>query len=259
MALPRSIASIAGERAVARGGGMITHDAPMSQNETTLIGGRTTLGVVRLGETVRRPPTPNLGFVRALLRHLEAVGFDGAPRYLGTDESGREIYSYIPGVVPAELGEHDDKTLENAARLIRAYHDATAPLFATPSAQKVCIEVACHNDLSPCNTVFRDGHPVAFIDFDAAAPGSRSYDLGYAAWLWLDLGNPDRSTAEQVRRLRVFLAAYGSGPSEAEVIAAALERQAILIAEGMRTGNTAMSDWAANCSHWTRQQMRPAL
>jgi len=197
--------------------------------------------------------------VRALLRHLEAAGFDGAPRYLGADESAREIYSYIPGVVPPELGEHDDKTLENAARLIRTYHDATALLFATPSAQKICIEVVCHNDLSPCNTVFRDGRPVALIDFDAAAPGSRSYDLGYAAWLWLDLGNPDRSAEEQVQRLRVFLAAYGSGPSEAEVIGAALERQAILIAEAKRTGNTATSDWAANCSRWTLQQMRIEL
>jgi hypothetical protein len=91
----------------------------MSRNKTTLIGGRATSGVVRLGEAVRRPPTPNVGFVRALLRHLEAVGFDGAPRYLSSDESGREMYSYIPGVVPAELGEHDDKTLENTARLIR--------------------------------------------------------------------------------------------------------------------------------------------
>jgi hypothetical protein len=231
----------------------------MNQDETALVGGRTTRGVVRLGETVRRPPTPNAHFVRGLLRHLEAAGFDGAPRHLGVDENGREIYSYISGVVPPELGEHDDETLENAARLIRTYHDATALLFATPSARKVCIEVACHNDLSPCNTVFRDGRPVALIDFDAAAPGSRSYDLGYAAWLWLDLGDPDRSAEKQIRRLRVFLAAYGPGPSEAEVIRSALERQAILIAEGKRTGNTAMSDWAANCSRWTRQQMRIEL
>jgi hypothetical protein len=227
----------------------------MSQNETILAGGRTTSSVVRLGETVRRPPTPNVGFVRSLLRHLEAVGFDGAPRYLGSDETGREMYSYIPGVVPDELGDYDDATLGNAARLISCYHDATASLFATLPAQKVGIEVACHNDLSPCNTVFRDGRPVAFIDFASAAPGSRSYDLGYAAWLWLDLGNPSRSAEEQTRRLRVFLAAYGSNPREPDVIGAALERQAILVAEGTRTGNTAMSDWATNCLRWTRRHM----
>jgi hypothetical protein len=115
----------------------------------------------------------------------------GRPAIFGTDASGREIFSFMPGAVPAELANHDDTTLQEVARLIRAYHDATAPLFATPSARKACIEVACHNDLSPCNTVFRDRRPVAFIDFDAAAPGSRAWDLGYAAWLWLDLGNPE--------------------------------------------------------------------
>jgi thiamine kinase-like enzyme len=145
--------------------------------------------------------------------------------------------------------------LENAARLIRALHDATAPLFDTPSAANAGIEIACHNDLSPCNTVFRDGRPVAFIDFDAATPRSRAYDLGYAAWLWLDLGNPNRSAEEQLRRLRLFLAAYGSGPSEADVIAAAIERQTILIAEGTRTGNIAPSAWAKDCREWTVRHM----
>jgi Phosphotransferase enzyme family len=226
----------------------------MSQNETILLGGRTTR-VVRIGETVRRPPSQNAEFVRFLLRHLELAGFNGAPGHLGTDESGREIFSYVPGAVAAELGDHDDTTLEDVARLIRAYHDATAPLFATPSAQKACIEVACHNDLSPCNTVFRNGRPVAFIDFDAAAPGSRSWDLGYAAWLWLDLGNPDRFAKEQVRRLRVFLAAYGLGPSEAQIIGATLERQTILISEADRTGNIAMSSWATDCKDWTVRHM----
>jgi hypothetical protein len=193
------------------------------------------------------------GLVRALLWHLDAVGFDGAPRYLGSDDAGREIFTYIRGAVPAELSDYDDKTLAEAARLIRRYHDATSSLFETASAQKAGIEVACHNDLSPCNTVFRQGRPVAFIDFDAAVPGSRSYDLGYAAWLWLDLGNSGASAAEQVRRLRVFLAAYGPVPSETEVIGATFLRQSILIAEGARTGNIPMRDWAIKCRHWTVQ------
>jgi len=234
-----------------------SHHKSMSQNETILPGGRTTPVVVRIGETVRRPPSQNAEFVRSLLRHLELAGFDGAPRYLGTDASGREIFSFMPGAVPAELENHDDTTLQEVARLIRAYH-ATAPLFATPSARKACIEVACHNDLSPCNTVFRDRRPVAFIDFDAAAPGSRSWDLGYAAWLWLDLGNPEHSANEQLRRLRLFAAAYGSGPSEAQIIGATLERQTILISEANRSGNTAMSCWARDCREWTVRHMPTA-
>ncbi len=35
--------------------------------------------------------------MHALLRHLEARGFAGAPRVLGLDEQGREVLSYLPG------------------------------------------------------------------------------------------------------------------------------------------------------------------
>jgi hypothetical protein len=125
----------------------------MSREETILVGGRTTAAIVRVGETVRRPPAPNAGFVRSLLRHLEVVEFDGAPRYLGTDVSGREMLTYVPGDVPADLRNYGDETLRDAAHLIRRYHDATVSLFETYSVHKAGIEVACHNDLSPCNTV----------------------------------------------------------------------------------------------------------
>lgn len=103
----------------------------MSENEVALAGGRTTAGVVRVGETIRRPPGSNAGFVRSLLRHLESAGFDGAPRYLGIDEIGRETYSYISGDVPNDLGNYSDDILQDAARLIRRYHDTTSALFGT--------------------------------------------------------------------------------------------------------------------------------
>lgn len=216
--------------------------------------GRTTAGITRIGQTVRRPPSPNAGFVQALLRHLEAVGFQGAPRHLGTDENGRELLSYVPGEVPAHLGRYDDRTLAEAARLIRDYHDATATLFALP-AEQAGVEVACHNDLSPCNVVFREGRPVALIDFDAAAPGSRPYDLGYAAWLWLDLGNSEWSAEEQLRRLRLFLAAYEWSGNEGEIISAVLDRQFGLVTEATRTGNTTLGAWAAECGGWTLKRL----
>ena len=179
--------------------------AAADADEIPLRGGRMTPGVVRAGDTVRRPATANSGFVRDLLRHLAAKRFEGAPGYCGTDARGRDILSFVAGEVPAELGFHDDATLAAAARLIRRFHDAGADLVDTADG----IEVVCHNDLSPCNFVFRDGAPVALIDFDAAAPGLRADDLGYAAWLWLDIGSDEIAPAEQARRLALFLAAYG--------------------------------------------------
>src|SRR5512139_786480 len=94
--------------------------------EIALAGGRTTEGDVRVGDTVRRPTKARAPFVHALLRHLEARGFSGAPRFLGTDSEGRDTLSFLPGDVPAELGHFSDAQLMAAARLLRQLHDATA-------------------------------------------------------------------------------------------------------------------------------------
>jgi hypothetical protein len=55
-------------------------------SEERLVGGDVNV-VVRVGDTVRRPPGPS--GVRSLLEWYERVGFDGAPRFLGFDEQGR--------------------------------------------------------------------------------------------------------------------------------------------------------------------------
>ena len=59
-------------------------------SEIALGGGRVTPGVVRVGDTVRRPAKGNTPFVRILFAELAECGFDAAPRYLGRDEQGRE-------------------------------------------------------------------------------------------------------------------------------------------------------------------------
>jgi hypothetical protein len=68
-------------------------------DEIFLPGGRITHGAVRVGETVRRPENAASSNVRSLLRHLEMKGFSAVLRYLGTDERGRDILTYIPGSV----------------------------------------------------------------------------------------------------------------------------------------------------------------
>jgi serine/threonine protein kinase len=209
--------------------------------EEPLAGGRMTAGVVRIGDTVRRPPQPNSPFVRELLEHLAQAGFGEAPRYLGTDEQGRECFSYLSGEVPPDLGLHSDATLCAAGRLIRGYHDATVG-FVTEA------EVICHNDLSPCNAVFRERLPIALIDFDAAAPGDRLWDLGYAAWLWVDIGNEELARGEQLRRLEVFARAYDPELRAEDVIPVMVQRQREL---GSQPGDGARQAWASDCLQWT--------
>ena len=208
---------------------------------------------MRVGNTVRRPLRANADFVLALLQHLERVGFDAAPRFLGIDEQGREMLSFIEGAVPPDLGWYEDAQLVAAARLIRRYHDAVAgsPLVGDE-------EVVCHNDLSPCNAVFVNGLPIAFIDFDAATPGPHLRDLSYAVWLWLDIGNDEINAREQSRRLRLFCVAYGERATP-EFVEAIVRRQNEVASEIAASVDftdkqrSAGAVWAEHCHEWTMQ------
>lgn len=133
-------------------------------------------------------------FVHGLLRHLEEVSFDGAPRLLGIDERDREILTFLEGEVPSDCRATvwDDRQVAAAGGLLRRFHDATAGTELAGTN-----EVVCHNDYGPWNLVWRESVPVAIIDFDAAAPGRRVDDLGYAIWKHLNLGLIDLAPAEQ--------------------------------------------------------------
>jgi aminoglycoside phosphotransferase (APT) family kinase protein len=218
------------------------------EQDIALTGGRTTANVVRIGHTVRRPVKPRAAFVHELLCHLEKCGFGGAPQFLGIDAAGREMLSFLSGTVPAELGDFSDTQVRAAARLLRGLHDATAD-------SRLCAghEVICHGDASPCNCVFVDGMPAALIDFDAAHPGSRLEDVGYAAWLWLDIGNDDLAVERQGERIAAFFEGYGIDAAEAVTT--------IVLAQVALAGRATLAgvrEWADNCRAWVEQN-RSAL
>ncbi len=222
------------------------------EDEIPLSGGRSTPGVIRVGDTVRRPVGANSRLRHQLLHHLESVDFAFAPRLLGNDPHGREILTYVEGWVPPDLGTFSVRQLREAARLIAAFHEATAG-----SPIRGAHEVVCHGDLNPCNFVFRSGLPVSIIDFDACHQEPRQLDVGYAAWHWLDVGNPDRKPYELGQRLASFLDAYGPF-APADPLSAICEAQAWL-AERCRalqrpTSREAGAErWACNCRAWVLQ------
>jgi hypothetical protein len=225
----------------------------MAESEIALKGGRVTAGVVRLGDTVRRPVTSDRSKQQALLLHLEHVGFDGTPRFLGIDEQGREILSYLSGDVPDDLIECSDQQITAAAQLLRRFHDAT---LGFPLLQASGGEVMCHNDWSPTNAVFRSGLPYALIDFDTVAPGPRSWDLGYSAFTWLDLGNDDYDGAEQIRRLQVFTDAYGLESCDLRLVARqVLARQKHLAQSARVQGKVDLEKWSASAAEWTARHV----
>lgn len=192
-------------------------------DEVLLRGGFTNAGrVTRVGDTVRRPRGPQSAATWALLDHLESVGFDGAPRFLGVDDGGREVLSFVPGEAAIEpYGEwvFTDEALVSVAELLRRYHAAAAsfdpaghawPDFVPPSFREGLIS---HNDPNLDNIIFSDGLAVGLIDFDLAGPGSAAWDVTCAARLWAPLRDerdvPDELRGRSLERLRLFADAYG--------------------------------------------------
>src|SRR5258708_11590597 len=66
--------------------------------EVAVSGGRMTSGMTRRGDRLLRPMGPWSPAVHEYLRYLEAAGFSGSPRVLGT-ESNREVLTFIDGDV----------------------------------------------------------------------------------------------------------------------------------------------------------------
>ena len=203
--------------------------------EIPLLGGEVTEGVVRVGRTVRRPVRPHTPAVHALLRHLEAAGFDGAPRVLGIDAKNREVLTYLPGVVSRRMLPRfitADSTLVSLAELQLGYHQAVAGFDPPPGAQwdgeltrfvDGPPDVICHCDVNLKNVIFRPGpdgpQPYAFIDFDLARPGTRLVDIIQTLRYWAPIADPaDRDpalrNADAPARIAIFCEAYGLSCTE---------------------------------------------
>jgi aminoglycoside phosphotransferase (APT) family kinase protein len=145
------------------------------------------------------------------LRHFEAVGFDGAPRFIGIDEKGREVLSYVKGEAALAPVPAADDAVEHLGRLVRRMHDAQEGFvdrgdWVEPGSGPVI----CFHDYFPPNVIFRKGRPVALIDWDLARPGERAEDVAMAASWWVPLrpdedsrhwGFPLERRGERLRRL----------------------------------------------------------
>jgi hypothetical protein len=188
-----------------------------------LVGGTANRGhVLRIGDTVRRPQRATTAATRALLDHLADVGFPGAPRFLGLDEQGREVLSFVDGTAvtpPYPAWALTDEALVSVAHLMRDFHEAVSSFdpgpYAWPSSppHPFAGELVSHNDPNLDNVVFRDGRAVALIDFDLASPGSRVWDVACAARLWAPLRPDgyidDARRGRALARFRLFADSYG--------------------------------------------------
>lgn len=253
----------------------------------TLYGGTAHRGrVVRVGDTVRKPRRPTDEATHALLQHLQDVGFDAAPKYLGVDSKGREVLTYVHGdavTSPYPTWAMTDAALTSVAELLRHYHQAVAAFDPTPYSwpqsppPPYAGELVSHNDPNLDNVVFQNGRAVALIDFDLASPGSALWDVAAGARLWAPLRmNADITDARRgraLRRFHIFASAYGMDQFEPKELVEAVQLNHdwlySIIQSGAESGSPGLADYwhqaaerAHRTHHWyaaNRQLLTDAL
>lgn len=192
--------------------------------------------VVRVGDTVRRPMGPHSELVHHVLVQLEEADVDCVPRFLGIDEQGREILSYIDGEVagrPWPDWVADPERGVAVARLLRRLDDALVALglpdhtavrswpSGAPEPVGPVASFLGHRDVTPENTVFRDGRAVALLDFDLLSPSSRVDEVAnllqwWAGWVAPEDRDPVFVGVDPGERGRLLVDTYGLSDEDRE-------------------------------------------
>lgn len=225
-----------------------------------LAGGNASGTVVRVGDTVRKPWTDATASVAGFVSALRDQGID-APAHLGRDERGRQVIEFVPGTLAIAGDRLTGDDLRRVGRMIRDIHDASA-MYAPPAdaiwrtaIPAPAAELVCHNDLAPWNLI--TGERWVFIDWDAAAPSTRLWDLAYAAQAFT-LSDTAREPGEAAADLAALVDGYGADERmRSELPRAMEERTAAMLAllEGARS--TGEEPWAwmhadGHGAHWAR-------
>lgn len=155
-----------------------------------------------MGATVVREAGPWSRTVLALLEHFNHVGFDGAPRVVGSgfDADGRETLTFLPGTSPHPRA-WSDTAVHRLGEVLRGAHQAAASFEpSTPACWQPWFgrdlpgehPVIGHCDVGPWNWVAtEDGLPYALVDWEFAGPTDAMWELAAAAWLNAQLHDID--------------------------------------------------------------------
>lgn len=208
---------------------------------------------------VRRTAGSWTSSVHALLTHLEAAGFSGAPRALGIDADGREMVSFLPGQTvgnarPWPSWTHSSSALTDVAQWLRRYHAAVADFVPAEDASWREGDtwqpgmIIAHNDAAPYNAVWDAEGLIGFVDWDMAGPVRPELDVAWVAFSWTPLHAPHVVAAEgftdldsRLPRLSHFLREYrwqGTTDDILDLVAERLTLQLTVMTEAATTDPT---------------------
>ena len=240
-------------------------------------GGRTS--VARIGDVVHRQTGPWAKTVHALLRHLEAEGFAGAPRVIGSgfDDQGRETLSLVHGV-SLHPGPWPDEAMFNLGKMLADFHRASASFVVPEDAiwrdwfgrsLGDGPRIIGHCDLGDWNIIARDHQPVGFIDWEQAGPVDPLVELAQLCWLNAHLFDDDLAdrlslppATARAKKLRYIVDGYGLASASREKLVdtmitlaihdtanEALEAKVTMESEGPVEALWAMA-WRARSAAW---------
>ncbi|MBR6366668.1 MAG: phosphotransferase [Lachnospiraceae bacterium] len=205
--------------------------AEAARNEV-LSGGREGK-IKKQGDRVYRPANVWSADVHKFLDFLIDNGFTNVPKPYGLTDDGNEILSFVPGKAynyPLPKEYLEDEMLIGAAKLLKRYHEVGSKYIANlrgdepwmlPKVEPV--EVMCHGDYAPYNVTLVNAEPIGIIDFDTLHPGPALWDIAYAVYRWVPFTSPENpdhydDLAEQIRKVKVFLDAYGATEEQREAL-----------------------------------------
>lgn len=182
--------------------------------------------VEKIGDTVHKTAKGH-PMVREYLLYLEKEGMTGVPKFLGVDEQGREIFSYLPGKTMGPDFSHDhpclhsDQAVCDMARFMRKLHDISVGFlpeaikagWVNPYFHNGSFDTICHGDAAIWNFAFIDDRVSGLFDFDQAYPGTRYWDLTSTLSMAAFPGpydyDAEKHAGNTKRKIKLFFDAYG--------------------------------------------------
>jgi len=195
--------------------------------EKILTGGGTRNQTVKIGNIIHKKAPEQHPMVRAYLLYLEKEKMQGVPRFLGIDEQGRDMLSYLPGKTMGPDYPHDhpclhsDQCVIDTARFMRKLHDISVGFlpraveagWINPFFSNEAPEIICHGDAATWNFVFVNDRIAGLFDFEQAYPGTRYWELASTVPMMsfplpYDY-NPNLHADKAKRQVKLFFEEYG--------------------------------------------------